>query len=439
MAPDDDPFAAFGSDRTIIKPSAGRAAMAPAAAQPQGAMPAQPMTREAPLAMEALTAASLNPLVAVALPLLTSAPRIRHSSQHSNPAGLKQALAEGVQAFEAKAREQGLPNEQVIAARYILCTLLDESASSTPWGGSGAWSSHSLLVQFHNESWGGEKVFQLLAKLADNVAANRNLLELLYVMLAFGFEGRYRVIDNGRAQLDGVRQRLAQMLRPPQPPDSALSPRWQGAPVDGKLRRSWPVWVIASAVALLLLGVFLALRLGLSNASDRAFNALRAFDTKVELVSAPAPPPPAPAAPRLAQDLAAEIQAQRLSVRDSADRSLIVISGDGLFESGSSELKSDILPLVARIGQALLKHPGQVLITGHTDSQPIRSVRFASNWHLSQARAEAFRKSLADAVPAARLRAEGRADAEPTDSNATPQGRARNRRVELTLFIQAAP
>jgi len=442
MTPDDDPFAAFGSERTIIKPSAGRPAMAqPGMPAPQGAMPAQPMGREAPLAMEALTAASLNPLVAVALPLLTSAPRIRHSTQHSNPAGLKQALAEGVQAFEAKAREQGLPNEQVIAARYILCTLLDESASSTPWGGSGAWSSHSLLVQFHNESWGGEKLFQLLAKLADNVPANRNLLELLYVVLAFGFEGRYRVIDNGRAQLDGVRSRLAQMLRPPQAPDSALSPRWQGAPVDGKLQRGWPVWVIASAVGVLLLGVFLALRLGLSNASDRAFNALRGFDTKVELVSAPQPPPAAPAvvAPRLSQDLQFEIQAGRLSVRDSADRSLITISGDGLFESGSADLKADILPVVARIGQALLKHPGQVLITGHTDSQPIRSVRWASNWHLSQARAESFRKALAEVVPAQRLRSEGRAEAEPTDTNATPQGRARNRRVEVTLFIQAAP
>jgi type VI secretion system protein ImpK len=438
VAPDDDPFAAFGSDRTIIKPSAGRPTAAPAMPAPQGAMPAMPATREAPLAMEALTAASLNPLVAVALPLLTSAPRIRHSSQHPNPAGLKQALAEGLQAFEAKAREQGLPNEQVIAARYILCTLLDESASSTPWGGSGAWSSHSLLVQFHNESWGGEKLFQLLAKLAENVPANRNLLELLYVVLAFGFEGRYRVIDNGRAQLDGVRARLAQMLRPASPPDSALSPRWQGAPVDGRLRSGWPVWVIASGVGLLLLCVFLALRLGLSSSSDRAFNALRGFDTKVERVSAPVAPP-APVAPRLSQDLQAEIQAGRLSVRDGVDRSLIVVKGDGLFESGSADLKADILPLVARIGQALLQHPGQVLITGHTDSQPIRSVRWASNWHLSQARAESFRKALADAVPAQRLRAEGRADGEAADSNATPEGRARNRRVEVTLFIQAAP
>ena len=101
----------------------------------------------------------------------------------------------------------------MLAARYILCTLLDESASSTPWGGSGAWSSQSLLVHFHNEAWGGEKVFQLMSKLAENVGANRNLLELLYVVLAFGFEGRYRVVNDGKTQLE-VRDEEGALRRP---------------------------------------------------------------------------------------------------------------------------------------------------------------------------------------------------------------------------------
>ena len=77
------------------------------------------------MALEALTSASLNPLVAAAMPLLSAAPRIRHSAQHPNPAGLKEALAEGIRAFEAKARADGLPNEQVIAgtANNLLIAL----------------------------------------------------------------------------------------------------------------------------------------------------------------------------------------------------------------------------------------------------------------------------------------------------------------------------
>lgn len=439
----DDPFAAFGQDRTVIKPSAGRpvtglhqpqAPARPAAGQAPAGVPAGPAGREAPMALEALTSASMNPLVAAAMPLLSAAPRVRHSAQHPNPAGLKDALSEGIRAFEAKARAEGLPNEQVIAGRYILCTLLDESAASTPWGGSGAWAAQSLLVQFHNESWGGEKVFALMAKLAENVPANRNLLELLYVCLAFGFEGRYRVVDNGRAQLDGVRARLAQMLRQGSNPDPALSPRWQGAePGEGGLRQKLPLWVIWAAMALLLMLVYIGLRFSINGASDAVFASLRGFDVKTAAVAAPTPPP---AAPRLAGLLDLDVKAGLVQVNDLADRSIVIIKGDGLFNPGSAEVSSELRPLVLRIGEALQRMKGQVQITGHTDNQPIRSLRFPSNWHLSQARAEAFRNLLAERVEIGRLRAEGKADAEAVADNATPAGRAKNRRVEVTLMVQ---
>ena len=152
---ENDPFSAFESERTVIKPTGGRPAAAPGnaaagATQPgptgSGAGRMEMGGKEAPLPLDALMSASLNPLVAAASPLLSAAPRIRAMVQHPNPAGLKDALADGVRKFEARARADGLPNEQVIAARYILCTLLDESAASTPWGGSGVWSNQSLLV-----------------------------------------------------------------------------------------------------------------------------------------------------------------------------------------------------------------------------------------------------------------------------------------------------
>ncbi len=439
--PPHDPFAAFGQDRTVIKPSAGRSPATPLAAggRPAAAPGAAPALgagfnpREAPLALEALSSASLNPLVAAAMPLLSAAPRVRHTAQHPNPAGLKEALAEGVRLFESQARSQGLPNEQVIAGRYILCTLLDESAASTPWGGSGIWAGQSLLVQFHNEAWGGEKVFALMAKLAENVPANRNLLELLYVALAFGFEGRYRVIDNGRAQLDGVRSRLAQMLRQGSNPDPALSPRWQGAEPTGRgLRGSLPLWVIASATGLVLLLLYLGLRLAINRESDAVFTTLRSFDVKAAPVVVAAPAAPVP--PRLAQMLQPDIQAGLVQVRDLPDRSVIVIKGDGLFEPGSAELAGMHRALMGRIADALKPFKAPVLVTGHTDNQPIRSLRFPSNWHLSQSRAETVRGVLAEQLDPNRLRAEGRADAEAVADNATAAGRARNRRVEVTLL-----
>ena len=78
---------------------------------------------------------------------------------------------------------------------------------------------------------------------------------------------------------------------------------------------------------------------------------------------------------------------------------------------------------------------GNVLITGHTDNQPIRTARFPSNWHLSQERADVVRAELGKRIEADRIRAKGLADTQPIADNATAAGRARNRRVEVTLFV----
>jgi type VI secretion system protein ImpK len=437
MSDTGDPFAAFGSDRTVIKPSAGRGGAAAAAASaPQGAPPAASTSKDVPLSLDTMMSGSLNPLVNAAMPLLAAAPRVRHMARHPNPAGLRDALSEGIRKFESQARAQGLPNEQVVAGRYILCTLLDESAASTPWGGSGVWSGNSLLVQFHNESWGGEKVFQLMSKLAENVDANRSLLELLYAVLGLGFQGRYRVIENGEAQLDSVRQRLAQMLERGRSSERTLSPRWQGVAVRGqRLVDGVPLWLMASAVLVLLAIVYAGFRWSLANSADGLFNKLAELDAKkVQLAVPPPPPPPAPK-PRLAGLLAPQIKAGQVDVQDLADRSIVVIKGDGFFEPGSAVVASAFRPLLPSIGQALATLKGNVLVSGHTDNQPIRTARFPSNWHLSKERAEAVRSELVRQVGPERVRAEGLADTHPVADNGTPAGRARNRRVEVTLFV----
>jgi type VI secretion system protein ImpK len=147
-----------------------------------------------------------------------------------------------------------------------------------------------------------------------------------------------------------------------------------------------------------------------------------------------APAPPALARPRLAITLGPEIKQGLLTVTEDGQRSVVLIQGDGLFAPGSAQLDDRVLPVLARVGAALHEHPGTVRVTGHTDAQPIRSARFPSNWHLSQERAREVARILGDSIGAQRLQAEGRADAEPVAPNDTPANRARNRRVEITLF-----
>jgi type VI secretion system protein ImpK len=260
------------------------------------------------------------------------------------------------------------------------------------------------------------------------------LLELLYVVLAFGFEGRYRVVNDGKAQLDSVRVRLSQMLKKQRGnSEKALSPRWEGVPARvARLRDGLPMWVLMSIAALVLMVVYIALRFSINGHSDLVFSTLQGLDVKAAPVMA-APPP---AAPRLANLLRPDVDAGLITVRDFADRSVVVIKGDGFFEPGSAVISDRVQPLLSRIGGALQAMPGSILVTGHTDNQPIRSLRYPSNWHLSQDRANSVKALLGTMVKPERLRSEGRADAEAVEDNATPAGRAKNRRVEITLFVQ---
>ena len=430
---DSDPFSAFETDRTVIKPSAGRGTrpiVNPTVAAPQ------PETAPLP---ELVGGAGLGLVLQLASPLLIAAARIRAMPQHANPQALRSSLVDAVGKFERDARARGMPNDQVVASRYILCTYIDECASNTPWGGSGAWSAQSLLVQFHNEAWGGEKVFQLMGKLAENAATNRSLLELIYCVLSLGFEGRYRVIQNGRLQLDSVREKLALKLR--EEAGSAmgeLSPKWRGVAVAGQgLRDGLSIWVVAIAVSLILALTFAVLRFSISDKTDRVFSELQALGMKVPSVPVPVfPVSPAPSVvPRLSGLLKPEIDAGLIEVRDLADRSIVTIRGDGFFEPGSAEVGPRVLPLLRRIAEELARIEGQILVTGHTDNQPIRSLRFPSNWHLSEERAKSVKSKLALTLKPERIHSEGLADTQPIADNSTPLGRAKNRRVEVTLRL----
>lgn len=395
--------------------------------------PAAPLPTNGPWA-----ASGSNPLVAAANPLLNLLPQIRSTVHHPNPTWLREHLVAEIRQFETRAQEAGASAESIVGARYCLCTALDEAAALTPWGGS-VWSAHSLLVLFHNETWGGEKFFQLLDRLSHNPRQHLDLLELLYFCLALGFEGRYRILDNGRAQLESLRHRLAQTVRSMRGEfDSALSLHWRDTVTRSVTQRGLvPPWVAAVLVLLIAFGIFIGLRLNLASHSDQLFVAIDALRLP-RLKPTQSAPRPAPA-PRLTTFLEPEIKAGLVTVRDEADRSVVTLRGDGLFESGSVSVIDRYLPVLTRISDALNGVDGIVRVTGYTDDVPVHTVRFASNWDLSRERAEAVRGLLAARFARPdRLSAEGRGAMDPVTPNDTAANRARNRRVEITLNLAPA-
>lgn len=384
----------------------------------------------------------LNALVRAANPLLDLVVPLRHAVQPPDLGVLRDKLARAIRTFEAEAAAAGVPGESIGAARYALCTLLDETIAGTAWG-SGVWGARSLLVAFHNEAFGGEKIFLVLQRLSQDAARHLHLLELMYLCLALGLEGRFRMADQGQAQLATLRERLLGLIVQQRGAlETDLSPHWRGeaAPIVTPMRRL-PVWVMAAGVCALLLVAQLVGSHRLGRQSDPVFAQLSAQrQASLPLAAATPAPAPAPVPARVAALLAAEVAAGQVSVTESAARTAITLHGEGMFASGSAEINSSVAGLLARIGDALATLPGKVVVIGYTDNaRPGLSTPFPSNYELSKARAAAVTAALAPrAGPLSRYRVEGRGDTDPIAPNDSAAGRARNRRVELVVLAPAS-
>ncbi len=135
------------------------------------------------------------------------------------------------------------------------------------------------------------------------------------------------------------------------------------------------------------------------------------------------------------EELAKEIKSGILDVETEGEKVIIRIRENGSFPSASDRLEDGFQPVVEKLAGVVQRVEGSVVVAGHTDSLPISTARFRSNWELSSARAVTVLHSLlaASGVDPGRFEVEGHAATQPLASNDTPEGRARNRRVEIIL------
>ena len=274
----DDPFAIPGDgDRTVMKPTPGGRRSPGAPSQPATAPPPRAV---APRSYEReLARSGINPLVTAAAALLGLINQLRNAMRHADINGLRAHVVEEMRNFENTARAQGVSSENLLAARYALCTLMDETVLSTPWGSESPWSKQSLLSTFHNETWGGEKFFVILERVSDDPTRNIDLMELLYLCLALGFEGKYRVLERGRAKIEELQDNLYRRIRSVRGDyERDLSPHWQGVTDRrGVLIRYVPLWVVAAVAGALLLGTYAAFNVYLKQSSDPVLEKLQSL------------------------------------------------------------------------------------------------------------------------------------------------------------------
>jgi type VI secretion system protein ImpK len=437
----DDPFAEpSDTEATIIRPRPGGRAAEPAA-------PARPAQREA----VAVPSVGANKLIAVAAPLLEAAIRITAArGTEPDPEKLKRGMVEAVREFEKRALATGLDTQSLRAARYALCATVDDLVLSTPWGSRSTWGGQSLTSIFHNEVSGGERFFDILEQMQKDLGRHSEVLELMYLCAALGFEGRYRVMPRGTAAMTELRDGLFRTIRQRRGEfERELSPRWRGIETTYRpLASRVPLWAIGLGTLGLACVFYVAFNFSLAAASDVVFTELAglpphgAVSVPRAIVAPPPPPPPQASsalAPKLRRFLEPEIKAGLVQVLEDAQSITVRLVNRNMFGSGVAQLNGSYVPLLERIGTALQDEQGDVLVNGYTDNQPIHTVQFPSNFQLSQARAEAVGRVVASKLSQPdRVRAVGKGDADPIADNATSDGRQSNRRTEIVLLKTAS-
>ncbi|WET42756.1 type IVB secretion system protein IcmH/DotU [Citrobacter enshiensis] len=155
---------------------------------------------------------NLNPMIDAATPLLGMVMRVDGMNSQTMPEHLFAQVVTDVQAVEQLLQEQGYEPGVIVSFRYVLCTFIDEAALGNGWSNKNEWIKQSLLVHFHNEAWGGEKVFILLERLIREPKRYQDLLEFLYLCFSLGFRGRYKVAMQDQGEFEQIYRRLHHVL-----------------------------------------------------------------------------------------------------------------------------------------------------------------------------------------------------------------------------------
>lgn len=435
MADQDDPFLA-PDPRQRPRPGGGRRSGSDTFISRPYSPPRAPEPEPAPAPLAAVAAqfgTGLNPLVRAASPILLLIGQLRGTNSGMDVGGLRRLALEEFQRFGERALASGITPEIMKTARYALCAGLDEAVLSTPWGSQSEWAQQPMLVALHREAWGGEKFFQVLEMISQDPAKHIDLMELQYLIMALGFTGRYQMIDRGQEQLAALEQDLFRRIRSHRgPSEQGLSLRWRGLEDRrNRLVQSIPSWVVgAAALAMLAMAfTFYYSRL----ATEASPLQERLARVGMEAFSAPAPPAPPVQGPTLKQLLAPDEQAGALKVEEEGGRTRVTLLGGDLFGSGSATLNPTYTTTLQHVAAALNKVPGRVLVVGHTDDQPIRSLQFHDNFELSRERAVSVANVLKQSLEnPARLTWNGVGASDPRfKPESDPANRARNRRVEI--------
>ena len=297
-----------------------------------------------------------------------------------------------------------------------------------------------MLIYFFGDRTGGERFFQDLETAKSDPLPNLGLLRVMHACLSLGLEAVNRASDgelNPRS-LETIRRDVFELIRRAEPKPIEYVSERRGARSIGLAGRPFqiPVLIVAAIALAILFGGYYFLWSDLSGRAEALAAKIAKVQPDVEITVSlpPRPRPPTAQIERIRAPLAYEILDGALDVDELANRIFIRINSRVIFPPGGANASDGFKATAKKIAGALEKEPGSIRVDGYTDSDPIRTLAFPSNYELSEARAKSVAAMLEGELShPERVEASGKGEANPVAPNDVEANKAKNWRVEISI------
>ena len=186
----------------------------------------------------------MNPMCDAAMPLIGLAMNLQALDEYEDIETLHRLVHIQISNIVQELHQRSYEPVLVSAFSYALCLYLDETVMCTSWGRDSAWSQHPLLGEFHDETTGGVRFFNLLGNMMQEPKRCQEVLEFMYLILCLGLKGKYAITRDGKQVLDRHIAELRKTIRKLRGPLPELFPEALApvTPAKPGRRYYWPWW-----------------------------------------------------------------------------------------------------------------------------------------------------------------------------------------------------
>jgi len=155
----------------------------------------------------------MNPLITASMPIIAILIELKRKHEACDILKLRERLLDELRSFNQRGSRIDISPTILILSRYILATVVDEFVLNAAWSKQSNWDEDPITSILFEDAAGGEKFFSILEKIIQDPLTNIELIELMYICLSLGFEGKYHLMDHGLERLGMLKENLYRIIK----------------------------------------------------------------------------------------------------------------------------------------------------------------------------------------------------------------------------------